>query len=256
VSFCSHAIEHSGLFIIPDAREDDRFRDNPFVASGPQFRFYAGAPLLTREGAALGTLCVIDRVPRTLSKSQLEALDALRRQVEGQLELRRNLHELKAALAARDQAEADVVTLSALIPYCSACQLDLTIPADPAAIPQVAEGVTAVLREKGWQEQDIIAVELSVQEAVANAIRHGCRNDRTKKVECCVMVEANGEVVIVVRDPGTGFDASAVPNPLNSENLFKASGRGVFLINTLMDRVDYSDGGREVQMRKKKAASL
>jgi anti-sigma regulatory factor (Ser/Thr protein kinase) len=256
VSFCSHAIEHSGLFIIPDAREDDRFRDNPFVASGPQFRFYAGAPLLTREGAALGTLCVIDRVPRTLSKGQLEALDALRRQVEGQLELRRNLHELKAALAARDQAEADVVTLSALIPYCSACQLDLTIPADPAAIPQVAEGVTAVLREKGWQEQDIIAVELSVQEAVANAIRHGCRNDRTKKVECCVMVEANGEVVIVVRDPGTGFDASAVPNPLNSENLFKASGRGVFLINTLMDRVDYSDGGREVQMRKKKAASL
>jgi anti-sigma regulatory factor (Ser/Thr protein kinase) len=256
VSFCSHAIEHSGLFIIPDAREDDRFRDTPFVGSGAQFRFYAGAPLLTREGAALGTLCVIDRVPRTLSRSQLEALDALRRQVEGQLELRRNLHELKAALAARDQAEADVVTLSALIPYCSACQLDLTIPADPAAIPQVAEGVTAVLREKGWQEQDIIAVELSVQEAVANAIRHGCRNDRTKKVECCVMVEANGEVVIVVRDPGTGFDASAVPNPLNSENLFKASGRGVFLINTLMDRVDYSDGGREVQMRKKKAASL
>ena len=143
-----------------------------------------------------------------------------------------------------------------MIPFCSACQLDLTVPADPSAIPQVAEGVTAVLREKGWQDQDVIAVELSVQEAMANAIRHGCHNDRTKKVECCVMVEANGDVVIVVRDPGTGFDATAVPNPLNSENLFKASGRGVFLINTLMDRVDYSDGGREVQMRKKKAATL
>jgi len=75
VSFCSHAIEHSGLFIVPDAREDARFRDNPFVAAGPQFRFYAGAPLLTRDGDALGTLCVIDRVPRTLSSGQLEALD-------------------------------------------------------------------------------------------------------------------------------------------------------------------------------------
>jgi anti-sigma regulatory factor (Ser/Thr protein kinase) len=254
VSFCSHAIEQSGLFIVPDAKADERFRDNPFVSGGPQFRFYAGAPLLTRDGDALGTLCVIDRVPLTLSSSQLEALDALRRQVEGQLELRRNLHELRAALAARDKAEAEVLTLSSLIPYCSACQLDLTVPADPSAIPQVAEGVTAVLREKGWQEQDVIAVELSVQEAMANAIRHGCHNDRTKKVECCVMVESTGDVVIVVRDPGTGFDATAVPNPLNSENLFKASGRGVFLINTLMDHVDYSDGGREVQMRKKKAA--
>jgi anti-sigma regulatory factor (Ser/Thr protein kinase) len=255
VSFCSHAIEHSGLFIVPDASADERFRDNPFVADGPRFRFYAGAPLLTREGAALGTLCVIDRVPRNLSKSQLEALDALRRQVESQLELRRNLHELKSALAARDRAEADVVTLSGLIPYCSACQLDLTVPADPSAIPQVAEGVTAVLREKGWQEHDVIAVELSVQEAMANAIRHGCHNDPTKQVECCVMVESTGDVVIVVRDPGAGFDATAVPDPLRSENLFKASGRGVFLINTLMDHVDYSDGGREVQMRKKKATA-
>ena len=68
------------------------------------------------------------------------------------------------------------------------------------------------------------------------------------------MVDASGEGVIVVRDPGSGFDAAAVPNPLNSENLFKSSGRGVFLINTLMDRVDFVDGGREVQMRKKRAA--
>jgi anti-sigma regulatory factor (Ser/Thr protein kinase) len=253
MSFCSHAIEQRDLFVIHDAREDERFRHNPLVTGAPLVRFYAGAPLLTPEGHALGTLCVIDHVPRTLTPAQYEALDALRRQVEAQLELRRNLHELKAALAARDRAEADVTRLGSLIPYCSTCQLDLTIPADPAAIPRVTDGITAVLREKQWTEEDVMAVELSLQEAIANAIRHGCGNDPTKQVQCCVSVDASGEVVIVVRDPGRGFDVAAVPDPLAPENLFKSSGRGVLIINGLMDRVEYADGGREVQMRKKKA---
>ena len=217
-------------------------------------RFYAGAPLVTPEGHALGTLCVIDRVPRTLTASQREALDALRRQVQAQLEFRRNLLELRVALAARDKAEADVIKLSSLIPYCSTCQLDLTVPADPSAIPRITDGVSAVLRGKRWPDRDIMAVELSLQEAMANAIRHGCRNDSTKRIQCCLTVDGSGDVVIVVRDPGHGFDPGKVPNPLAAENLLKPSGRGVFLINGLMDQVDYVDGGREVQMRKRTAA--
>ena len=252
ISFCAHAIRQHGLFIIQDARKDERFRDNPFVTGGPHVRFYAGAPLVTPEGHALGTLCVIDSVPRTLTAAQREALDALRRQVQAQLELRRNLHELKLALAARDKAEADVVKLSSLIPYCSTCQLDLTIPADPSAIPRITDGVAAVLRGKQWSDDDIMAVELSLQEAIANAIRHGCRNDPTQRIQCCVTVDDGGDVVIVVRDPGPGFDPAKVPNPLAPENLLKPGGRGVFLINGLMDRVDYAAGGREVQMRKRK----
>jgi serine/threonine-protein kinase RsbW len=145
------------------------------------------------------------------------------------------------------------VTLSSLIPFCSTCQLDLIVPADPTAVPRIVEGVAAVLRGKGWPEDDVMAIELSLQEAMANAIRHGCRNDRTQQVQCCVTIDESGEVVIVVRDPGTGFDVATVPDPLASENLFKSSGRGVFLINALMDRVDYVDEGREVQMRKRKA---
>ena len=149
VSFCAHAIQQRGLFIIHDAREDARFQDNPFVTGGPFVRFYAGAPLLTPEGHALGTLCVIDSVPRTLTPRQRDALDALRRQVQAQLELRRNLHELRRALAARDLAEADVIKLAGLVPYCSTCQLDLTVPADPSAIPRISDGVSAVLNGKG-----------------------------------------------------------------------------------------------------------
>jgi anti-sigma regulatory factor (Ser/Thr protein kinase) len=251
VSFCTHAIQHHDLFIVPDTRDDDRFRDNPFVTGGPFVRFYAGAPLVTPDGHALGTICVIDSVPRTLTSEQREALDALRRQVQAQLELRKNLNELKSALAARDKAEEDVTKLSSMIPYCSTCQLDLTVPAEASAIPRITDGVTAVLQGKGWPEHDIMAVELALQEAIANAVRHGCQGDATKKIQCCVTVDVSGEVVIVVRDPGPGFDPAKVPDPLGEENLFKPSGRGVFLINGLMDTVEYTDGGREVQMRKR-----
>jgi len=251
VSFCAHAIQQHGLFIVPDTHHDPRFRDNPFVVGEPQVRFYAGAPLVTPDGHALGTICVVDCVPRTLTPEQLEALDALRRQVLAQLELRKNLNELRMALSARDKAETDVMKLSSLIPYCSTCQMDLTVPAEPSAIPRITDGVTAVLRGKRWGDDDIMAVELALQEAIANAVRHGCKGDPSKQIQCCVTVDAAGEVVILVRDPGTGFDPASVPDPLATENLFKSSGRGVFLINGLMDQVSFADGGREIQMRKR-----
>ena len=88
------------------------------------------------------------------------------------------------------------------------------------------------------------------REALANAIRHGCGGDPTKKVECCVTYKEPGEIVAVIRDPGPGFDTTHVPDPMAAENIFKTSGRGVVLINQVMDAVQYRDGGREVAMRK------
>jgi anti-sigma regulatory factor (Ser/Thr protein kinase) len=248
ISFCTHAIEQRGIFVIRDASKDERLRDNPQVIGDPHIRFYAGAPLITRDGHALGTLCVVDRRPRQLTQSQLEALSVLRRQVEAQLELRRRLIELRAAYAS-------IQKMAGLMPYCSTCEFTMTIPADPAAIPAVIEGVNAMLTQKRWPEEQIMAIELALQEAIANGIRHGCGGDATKQVQCIVNITAEGEAIITVRDPGQGFDPSRVANPLAPENMLKPSGRGIFLINGLMDDVRYGDGGRELKMKKRKMAT-
>jgi signal transduction histidine kinase len=89
ISFCAHAILGKDLLVVPDARQDARFADNPAVADEDGIRFYAGAPLVTTDGFGLGALCVIDSVPRRLDVDQLQALRALARQVTSQLELRR-----------------------------------------------------------------------------------------------------------------------------------------------------------------------
>jgi signal transduction histidine kinase len=89
VSFCAHAILGKELFVVPDATQDPRFASNPVVTGEPYVRFYAGAPLVTTEGEALGTICVVDRTPHTLRPEQGAALMALARQVVSQMELRR-----------------------------------------------------------------------------------------------------------------------------------------------------------------------
>jgi signal transduction histidine kinase len=89
ISFCAHAILGKDLLVVPDARQDARFADNPAVADEGGIRFYAGAPLVTTDGFGLGALCVFDSVPRRLAVDQLQALRALARQVTSQLELRR-----------------------------------------------------------------------------------------------------------------------------------------------------------------------
>jgi GAF domain-containing protein len=94
VSFCAYAIAQPDLFIVPDATLHPRLAANPLVTTDPKIRFYAGAPLITPDGYALGTLCVIDKVPRQLRPDQKQALRILARHVVSQLELRRRNKQL------------------------------------------------------------------------------------------------------------------------------------------------------------------
>ncbi|MGI4788544.1 MAG: GAF domain-containing protein [Janthinobacterium lividum] len=103
-SFCAHALVGNEMLIVEDARVDARFARNIMVTEEPFIRFYAGAPLLTAEGYALGTLCVVDYVPRILSIEQIDALRSLSHLVMTQLEssrLKREMRVLKQSLTLR-----------------------------------------------------------------------------------------------------------------------------------------------------------
>jgi GAF domain-containing protein len=105
-AFCTHAIMQPELFVVPDASKDERFANNPLVTGDLHIRFYAGEPLAARDGHVLGTLCVIDHEPHTLTEAQKEALRIVGQLVIANFELRRDLQELRDALAERDVSKS------------------------------------------------------------------------------------------------------------------------------------------------------
>ncbi len=130
-------------------------------------------------------------------------------------------------------------------------RVDVTVSGAVSAVTPAVEKIMDVIREMGCAEGKEFEVELALTEALANAVEHGCAGDPSKKVQVCVGCDPDGGLLIIVRDPGAGFDPSQVPSPVVGERLFHTGGRGIFLINQLMDDVRYARGGTEIRLRKR-----
>ena len=130
-------------------------------------------------------------------------------------------------------------------------RMNVTLAADVNAVMPVVEGIMHTVREMKCAVGKEHEIELAIGEALANAITHGCKNDSSKVVQCCVACDQARGMLIVVRDPGQGFDPASIPSPIVGQNLFSEHGRGIFLINQLMDEVRFERGGTEIHMRKR-----
>jgi len=130
-------------------------------------------------------------------------------------------------------------------------KLNVTLSADRNAVDQVVRSVMDVVRNTQCAPGREDDVELALAEALANAVVHGAKNDPSKTVECDVACNQQGSILIVVRDPGPGFDPSQIADPCRGENIYSHHGRGIFLINQLMDEVRFHKNGTEIHMIKK-----
>ncbi|MDB4973340.1 MAG: Sensor histidine kinase [Myxococcaceae bacterium] len=166
-SFCSHAICARTPLIVPDALDDPRFADNPLVVGDPFIRFYAGVPLvLEADDVAVGTLCVIDHVPRQLTREQLDSLTLLARRASKELSLRR---KLAAAHSGGPQVSHFALTQP---PPLSTAERALHRPAElPVALGEVVGDRYRVERVLGVGGMGVVAAARDLTSGVTVAIK-------------------------------------------------------------------------------------
>ena len=130
-------------------------------------------------------------------------------------------------------------------------KLSVTLVADTNAVDPVVEGIMQMVKQMPCATGKEDAIQIALSEALANAVVHGAHSDSSKKIECEVACDETRGVLIVVRDPGAGFDPACVCNPVAGDNIYSDHGRGIYLINQLMDEVKFLNNGSEIHMLKR-----
>jgi serine/threonine-protein kinase RsbW len=128
--------------------------------------------------------------------------------------------------------------------------LNLGFSADTEAIGAITDSISEVLVQLAVPEDKRLEIGLAVQEALVNAVVHGCNNDPSMEVRCRLQSDPQGRIVVIISDPGPGFNPDVVSDPKQPENVFADHGRGVYLIRQLMDEVHFENGGNEIRMWK------
>jgi len=133
-------------------------------------------------------------------------------------------------------------------------EFDVTIPSDTAEGRKVQERIITLLEQQDFPMRDVFGIRLALEEALVNAIKHGNRMDPSKvvKVECRL---DDDHVQIIIEDQGSGFDVNNVPDPTAEENLDKPGGRGIMLMRSFMNRVEYNEVGNRVVLEKSREDS-
>jgi serine/threonine-protein kinase RsbW len=129
-------------------------------------------------------------------------------------------------------------------------RIDELVASDVEGISPVVDKLMSIINESDCAPKESFGVEIALREALANAVTHGNRQNPQKKVRVCCACQQDRGLLIIVKDEGEGFDPSTVPSPLVGKNLYAAHGRGIFLINQMMDAVEFRKGGTEIHMRK------
>jgi len=130
-------------------------------------------------------------------------------------------------------------------------KLSVTLSAERGAVDPVVRSVMKIVREMKCADGREDDIELALSEALANAVVHGAKADPSKIIECDVACDEQHGMLIVVRDPGPGFDPGKIADPCRGENIYSHHGRGIYLINQLMDEVQFHKNGTEIHMIKR-----
>jgi len=128
------------------------------------------------------------------------------------------------------------------------------IPGNIEHVGSAVDRILKVVREASCVRGQEFEVEVALLEAVANAVKHGCKGDPCREVELRVLCDEDFGLLVIIRDPGEGFDPGEIPSPVEEKNLLRTHGRGVWLMNQMMDVVKYGEGGRKVILHKKARA--
>ena len=129
-------------------------------------------------------------------------------------------------------------------------KLSLKIPSEIGRIREVSFGILKWLKPRELDDSTLFDIRLCVEEAVRNAITHGNNNDKSLNVLIGYWIE-DDRLIIEVEDEGAGFDLSKVPDPTIDENIMKGSGRGVYLVHKLMDKIEFNERGNKVRLIKR-----